>query len=479
MISESQERMVAVVAPERIDDVRAVCARWELPCTVIGEVTAHGELRAFVDGEVVGAIPPRLLTDESPRYEVGQSRSRVRARRRPAQRRAEDVGLRAVRPARRLAHGAPARASTRQSCASTGRVDRGLARRAAARRARPVPRGLGRDDGGGAERRLRRRRAARAHRLPQLRQPRAREIGWELAARSTGSPRRPTSSAFPSSPATLALQRNRRQADPADADRRLRRPRSRRHDASRRDGDAATASSSSAGRGPGSLASFGRTRLGSRSRRGLPPRAHFHRLEKHRHRAARGGRRDLRRGGGASARGHPADQRRPRHREQRRRARSPPRNCSSSSACRSAPPAPMRTCRCAASEKARSTCAATSKWCRAGNLRQAKTRSSSVPAPRAPSPGWTSASRSRWGKNVWDVVGDFHRAGAASAESEIWTRRRRLPARLSARGHLPIRLYAAGAPASFSAVKDAPHHQSPVEGEGRSGSRNFSRSSPP
>src|SRR4029077_1861117 len=42
-ISEAEERMVAVVAPERLDDVRAVCGRWELPCTVIGEVTEHGE----------------------------------------------------------------------------------------------------------------------------------------------------------------------------------------------------------------------------------------------------------------------------------------------------------------------------------------------------------------------------------------------------------------------------------------------------
>ncbi len=73
MISESQERMVAVVAPERIDEVRAACERWELPCTVIGEVTSHGELRCFFDGETVGAIPAGLLTDETPRYEVAQT----------------------------------------------------------------------------------------------------------------------------------------------------------------------------------------------------------------------------------------------------------------------------------------------------------------------------------------------------------------------------------------------------------------------
>ena len=48
MISESQERMVAVVRPQMLDAVRAVCTRWELDCTPIGEVTDHGELRALV-----------------------------------------------------------------------------------------------------------------------------------------------------------------------------------------------------------------------------------------------------------------------------------------------------------------------------------------------------------------------------------------------------------------------------------------------
>ena len=70
MISESQERMVAVVAPELVGEVRAVCERWELPCTVIGEVTGDGELRAQHEGEIVGSIPAALLTDGCPRYEV-------------------------------------------------------------------------------------------------------------------------------------------------------------------------------------------------------------------------------------------------------------------------------------------------------------------------------------------------------------------------------------------------------------------------
>ena len=70
MISESQERMVAVVRPEQLAKVEEVCRRWELACTAIGEVTDTEELRAFVDGEAVGEIPARLLTDEAPRYRV-------------------------------------------------------------------------------------------------------------------------------------------------------------------------------------------------------------------------------------------------------------------------------------------------------------------------------------------------------------------------------------------------------------------------
>src|SRR5581483_8922150 len=79
MISESQERMVAVVAPEQLGAVRGVCARWELPCAVIGEVTDHGELRAWHGDELVGAIPADLLTDGCPRYEVDQ-RPRITVR---------------------------------------------------------------------------------------------------------------------------------------------------------------------------------------------------------------------------------------------------------------------------------------------------------------------------------------------------------------------------------------------------------------
>jgi phosphoribosylformylglycinamidine synthase II len=74
MISESQERMIAVVRPQMLEAVEAVLDRWELEVADIGEVTETGLLRTFWGGEVVGEIPARLLTDECPRYEVEQTR---------------------------------------------------------------------------------------------------------------------------------------------------------------------------------------------------------------------------------------------------------------------------------------------------------------------------------------------------------------------------------------------------------------------
>jgi phosphoribosylformylglycinamidine synthase len=74
MLSESQERMVFTT--DRLDRAEAICRKWELEFAVIGEVTDTGELRAFHDGELVGAIPVAHLTDECPRYPV-QTRARA------------------------------------------------------------------------------------------------------------------------------------------------------------------------------------------------------------------------------------------------------------------------------------------------------------------------------------------------------------------------------------------------------------------
>ena len=73
MISESQERMLCVVEPDRLDAVLAVCARWQVNATAIGEVTATRQLRVF-DGEaLVGEMPVRALVDECPAYELEPS----------------------------------------------------------------------------------------------------------------------------------------------------------------------------------------------------------------------------------------------------------------------------------------------------------------------------------------------------------------------------------------------------------------------
>jgi phosphoribosylformylglycinamidine synthase len=70
MISESQERMLCVVEPARVDDVLAVCARWDVLATPIGEVTDTGRLRVFVGAEMAGDMPVSALVDECPLYDL-------------------------------------------------------------------------------------------------------------------------------------------------------------------------------------------------------------------------------------------------------------------------------------------------------------------------------------------------------------------------------------------------------------------------
>jgi phosphoribosylformylglycinamidine synthase II len=70
MISESQERMLCVVEPERVEDVLAVCERWEVNATAIGVVTDTRRLRVLVGDEVVGDLPVTALVDECPAYDL-------------------------------------------------------------------------------------------------------------------------------------------------------------------------------------------------------------------------------------------------------------------------------------------------------------------------------------------------------------------------------------------------------------------------
>lgn len=67
--SESQERMCAVVTPENVDAFLAVCRKWDVLATVIGEVTDTGRLEITWHGETVVDVPPRTVAHEGPVYE--------------------------------------------------------------------------------------------------------------------------------------------------------------------------------------------------------------------------------------------------------------------------------------------------------------------------------------------------------------------------------------------------------------------------
>src|SRR5256714_275145 len=70
MVSESQERMLCVVEPARVDTLFAHCARWEVRATAIGEVTTSGRMRVLDGGNVVGDVPVAALVDECPLYNL-------------------------------------------------------------------------------------------------------------------------------------------------------------------------------------------------------------------------------------------------------------------------------------------------------------------------------------------------------------------------------------------------------------------------
>jgi phosphoribosylformylglycinamidine synthase len=75
MTSESQERMLAIIEPRALDEVEAVCRRWEVESAVIGVVrpgdTAGGgrlRIRSGLDGPVLADLPASSLADDAPKY---------------------------------------------------------------------------------------------------------------------------------------------------------------------------------------------------------------------------------------------------------------------------------------------------------------------------------------------------------------------------------------------------------------------------
>ncbi|HEY4485016.1 MAG TPA: phosphoribosylformylglycinamidine synthase subunit PurL, partial [Nitrospiria bacterium] len=69
MLSESQERMLLVAEPGRVDEILSVCSKWELDAAVIGRVTDTGRIVVKDGKEIVADLPVKALTDEAPVYE--------------------------------------------------------------------------------------------------------------------------------------------------------------------------------------------------------------------------------------------------------------------------------------------------------------------------------------------------------------------------------------------------------------------------
>ena len=76
MTSESQERMLAIVRPEGLDQVLACCERWEVRAGVVGRVTEGGRLRILDgwDGPVLADVPAATLHEDAPLYDRPMAR---------------------------------------------------------------------------------------------------------------------------------------------------------------------------------------------------------------------------------------------------------------------------------------------------------------------------------------------------------------------------------------------------------------------
>jgi phosphoribosylformylglycinamidine synthase subunit PurL len=70
MVSESQERMLAVVEPADVEAVLELCRKWQVGGAAIGGVTADGHFRVLRDGEEVGSVAVAALVDGCPLYDL-------------------------------------------------------------------------------------------------------------------------------------------------------------------------------------------------------------------------------------------------------------------------------------------------------------------------------------------------------------------------------------------------------------------------
>src|SRR3954463_16247111 len=69
LMSESQERMMAVVRPDDLEAFLQITAKWDVEAAVLGEVTETGRLEVLWHGETIVDVPPRTVAHEGPVYE--------------------------------------------------------------------------------------------------------------------------------------------------------------------------------------------------------------------------------------------------------------------------------------------------------------------------------------------------------------------------------------------------------------------------
>ena len=69
LMSESQERMMAVVEPGRLEEFMAITDRWDVEAVVVGEVTEGSRLEIFWHDELIVDAPPRSVAHDGPTYE--------------------------------------------------------------------------------------------------------------------------------------------------------------------------------------------------------------------------------------------------------------------------------------------------------------------------------------------------------------------------------------------------------------------------
>ncbi len=69
LMSESQERMMAIVAPEKLDAFLAVVDKWDVETSVLGEVTGDGRLIIDWQGERIVDVDPSTVAVDGPVYD--------------------------------------------------------------------------------------------------------------------------------------------------------------------------------------------------------------------------------------------------------------------------------------------------------------------------------------------------------------------------------------------------------------------------